>query len=93
MTDLPIGERVPNGGQIENEAGDGAFAFQGVDAGSLSVWLLVDDAIEGQRKSIVDDPSYAWGYFDLARFLCSATPSRTEDARVAAKKLSSYAWT
>ena len=29
------------------------------------------EAIEVQRQSINVDPSYAWGYFDLARFQCS----------------------
>jgi tetratricopeptide (TPR) repeat protein len=46
----------------------------------------VDAAVEGQRKSIAADPSYAWGYFDLARFLCATSPPRMEDARAAAKR-------
>lgn len=46
----------------------------------------VDAAVEGQRKSIAADPRYAWGYFDLARFLCATSPPRMEDARAAAKR-------
>ena len=46
----------------------------------------IDAAIDGQRKSLAIDPSYAWGYFDLARFLCAASPPRMEDARAAANK-------
>lgn len=46
----------------------------------------VDAALEGERKSISADPRYAWGYFDLARFLCATSPPQMEDARVAAKK-------
>jgi tetratricopeptide (TPR) repeat protein len=46
----------------------------------------VDAAIAGQRKSVADDPTYAWGYFDLARFLCATSPARTDDARAAAKR-------
>jgi tetratricopeptide (TPR) repeat protein len=46
----------------------------------------VDAAVDGQRKSIAADPNYAWGYFDLARFLCTTSPPRMEDARAAAKK-------
>jgi tetratricopeptide (TPR) repeat protein len=46
----------------------------------------VDAALEGQRKSVASDPQYAWGYFDLARFLCAASPSRLEEAKDAASR-------
>jgi hypothetical protein len=45
----------------------------------------VEEAIEGQRRSIAGDSSYAWGYFDLARFLCAAQPPQMENARRAAE--------
>jgi tetratricopeptide (TPR) repeat protein len=45
-----------------------------------------DDAIEGQRRSLAADPAYAWGYFDLARFLCAATSSNLEEARETAER-------
>jgi tetratricopeptide (TPR) repeat protein len=46
----------------------------------------VDTALEGQRRSVAADPSYAWGYFDLARFLCAVSPPRIDEARKAAAK-------
>jgi len=46
----------------------------------------VDAALAGQQKSLASDPNYAWGYFDLARFLCAASPPRIEEAKEAAKK-------
>lgn len=46
----------------------------------------VDAALEGQRRSLVSDPSYAWGYFDLARFLCATTPPQIEEAKKAAAR-------
>jgi tetratricopeptide (TPR) repeat protein len=46
----------------------------------------VDEAIAGQRKSLSIDPGYAWGYFDLARFLYAAKPPKTEEARKAELK-------
>jgi tetratricopeptide (TPR) repeat protein len=45
----------------------------------------VEEAIEGQRRSIAADSSYAWGYFDLARFLCAVQPPQMENARRAAE--------
>jgi hypothetical protein len=36
--------------------------------------------------SIQADPSYGWGYFDLARFLCAASPPRIEEAKEAARR-------
>jgi len=46
----------------------------------------LDAAIEGQQRSLKADPDYAWGYFDLARFLCAASPSRLDEAQQAAAK-------
>jgi tetratricopeptide (TPR) repeat protein len=48
-----------------------------------------DDAIKGQQRSVQVDPSYAWGYFDLARFLCAANPSQMDAAKDAAQKATS----
>ena len=39
------------------------------------------EAIEGQQRSLLADTTYAWGYFDLARFFCAS--SRREEARQA----------
>lgn len=44
----------------------------------------VDAAIATQRRSLAADPNYAWGYFDLARFLCAASPPNLDGARQAA---------
>jgi tetratricopeptide (TPR) repeat protein len=44
----------------------------------------IDAAIQGQRQSLKSSPDYAWGYFDLARFLCSASPARLDEAKQAA---------
>lgn len=46
----------------------------------------LDEAIEGQRRSVAVDPGYAWGYFDLARFLCASSPEHLEEARQAAQR-------
>ena len=43
----------------------------------------INDAIEIEQRSVATDPEYAWGYFDLARFLCAARPSRYEEANAA----------
>ena len=32
----------------------------------------IEGAIQAQEESLLQDPKYAWGYFDLARFLCAA---------------------
>jgi tetratricopeptide (TPR) repeat protein len=64
---------------------DNAY-IQNLRAYSLFRLGRVDAAIEGQRKSVADDPTYAWGYFDLARFLCAASPARNDDAKAAAKR-------
>jgi tetratricopeptide (TPR) repeat protein len=72
---------------------DDALAFDPNDAylqnlRAYSLFRLgrIDAALEGQRRSIAIDPNYAWGYFDLARFLCAATPPRVAEARQAALK-------
>lgn len=44
----------------------------------------VNDAIAGERRSIALDPNYAWGYFDLARFLCASSPPEMDQAKKAA---------
>ena len=45
-----------------------------------------DEAIEGEKRSVEVDPNYAWGYFDLARFLCAAGPTEMNAAKNAARK-------
>lgn len=60
--------------------------IQNLRAYSLFRLGRIQDAIEGERRSIAADPQYAWGYFDLARFLCAASPVQMEDARSAAVK-------
>lgn len=64
---------------------DNAY-LQNLRAYALFRLHRVDLAIEGQRRSLAVDPQYAWGYFDLARFLCSAQPPKLEEARQAANK-------
>jgi tetratricopeptide (TPR) repeat protein len=46
----------------------------------------MQDAISGERRSVALDQSYAWGYFDLARFLCAASPPDLVEARDAAQR-------
>ena len=46
----------------------------------------VPAAIEGERQSVAADPEYAWGYFDLARFLCADTPPRYDEAKQAIRR-------
>lgn len=46
----------------------------------------VEEAIRTERESVAADPSYAWGYFDLARFLCSGNPSDLSEARTAVNR-------
>lgn len=46
----------------------------------------VQPAIDGELRSVAIDPAYAWGYLDLARFLCAASPAKMTDARRAAEK-------
>lgn len=60
--------------------------LQNLRAYSLFRLKKLDAAIEGQRQSVAIDPNYAWGYFDLARFLCAASPPQLEEARRAAAK-------
>jgi tetratricopeptide (TPR) repeat protein len=43
-------------------------------------------AIESQQRSVAADSSYAWGYFDLARFLCAAGASQGARARDAIQR-------
>ncbi len=43
----------------------------------------IDAAVDAERRSVAADPDYAWGYFDLARFLYAATPPRLQEAREA----------
>jgi tetratricopeptide (TPR) repeat protein len=38
------------------------------------------DAVAVQEESIRVDPSYAWGYFDLARFQCAAARAAASEA-------------
>lgn len=44
------------------------------------------EAISAQRKSLAADTSYAWGYFDLARFLCASGVDSLSSARVATER-------
>jgi len=60
--------------------------IQNLRAYSLFRLGHIGEAVEGERKSVEADPQYAWGYFDLARFLCAASPPRLEEARSAAAK-------
>lgn len=60
--------------------------LQNLRAYSLFRLGRVDAAVDGQQQSLAVDPNYAWGYFDLARFLCAASPPRVEDAKEAAAK-------
>ena len=64
---------------------DNAY-IQNLRAYSLFRLHRVDEAIAGERRSVAADPQYAWGYFDLARFLCAASPPSIEGARSAAAK-------
>ena len=41
----------------------------------------LEDAIRSERQSIEADPSYAWGYFDLARFLCASGTAGNSEAK------------
>jgi tetratricopeptide (TPR) repeat protein len=61
---------------------DNAY-IQNLRAYSLFRLGNVEAAIEGQRRSLAADPNYAWGYFDLARFLYAASPPRLEEAQKA----------
>lgn len=60
--------------------------IQNLRAYSLFRLHRIDEAIVGERRSVAADPKYAWGYFDLARFLCAASPTEFEEARKAAAK-------
>lgn len=68
-------------------AGDPDNAYlQNLRAYSLFRLGRIDAAIEGQQRSLAADPNYAWGYFDLARFLYAASPPRISEARAAEEK-------
>lgn len=64
---------------------DNAY-LQNLRAYALFKLKRIDAAIDGQKRSLAADPSYAWGYFDMARFLCAATPPRLDAAREEARK-------
>jgi tetratricopeptide (TPR) repeat protein len=46
----------------------------------------LDEAIAAKRRRVSADPNYAWGYFDLARFLCAAGPNKFPEAKTAISK-------
>jgi tetratricopeptide (TPR) repeat protein len=62
---------------------DNAY-LQNLRAYSLFRLGRINGALDGERRSVAADPTYAWGYFDLARFLCAASPPKMEEARAAA---------
>ena len=64
---------------------DNAY-LQNLRAYALFRLRRVDEAIKGQRLSLAADPNYAWGYFDLARFLCAASLPRRTEAKDAARR-------
>lgn len=64
---------------------DNAY-IQNLRAYSLFRLGRIAAAIDGQRRSLAADPQYAWGYFDLARFLYSSSPPQIEEARKAEAK-------
>lgn len=64
-------------------ADSGNAYLQNLRAYALFRLRRYDAAIEGQRRSLEADPTYAWGYFDLARFLCAAAQSNLQEAREA----------
>lgn len=43
-------------------------------------------AVQGEERSVALDPNYAWGYFDLARFLCASSPTDMNEAKEAAQR-------
>ena len=43
----------------------------------------IGEALTVERQSVSADPNYAWGYFDLARFLCAAGPNNFAEAKIA----------
>jgi tetratricopeptide (TPR) repeat protein len=67
-------------------ADSGNAYLQNLRAYALFRLRRYDAAIEGQQRSLAADPAYAWGYFDLARFLCAASSSNLEEAREAAER-------
>lgn len=61
------------------EADPGNPYVQNLRAYALFKMGHVEEAITGARKSVAADSTYAWGYFDLARFSCAA--GHAQDAR------------
>jgi tetratricopeptide (TPR) repeat protein len=57
-----------------------------LDLRAYSLFRLrrLNAALRSARQSVAADPKYAWGYFDLARFLCAR--AHIEDARTAAQR-------
>ncbi len=43
-------------------------------------------AIALEQRSVVADPNYGWGYFDLARFYCARDRGRGSEAQAAIRK-------
>jgi tetratricopeptide (TPR) repeat protein len=64
---------------------DNAY-LQNLRAYSLFRLGRIREALDGERLSVAADPNYAWGYFDLARFLCAASPHSLNEAKQAAAK-------
>jgi tetratricopeptide (TPR) repeat protein len=64
---------------------DNAY-LQNLRAYSLFRLGRIGEALDGERRSVAADPNYAWGYFDLARFLCAASPRKLNEAKQAAAK-------
>lgn len=46
----------------------------------------IPEALKAQQKALVADSLYAWGYVDLARFLCAAGLDSLPAARAAAQR-------
>lgn len=59
-----------------------------LEAYSLFKANRVGEAIDAQEQSLRVDPTYAWGYFDLARFFCAASAyDKAANARSTAIRL------
>src|SRR5262249_2323289 len=43
----------------------------------------LEEALSTEQRSAKADPNYAWGQFDLARFLCALGPTRFPQAKTA----------
>lgn len=55
-------------------------AYSAFKAGDLSA------AVEAQRGSLTADSTYAWGYMDLARFLCAQGNEHRGEAQAAVRR-------